>query len=153
MVCPRFFTFQLLSIFRYQVSHVMIRATQRRPTQWLKRVRNIAETEVNSLVESRRTRHIPMKIWKKTRNVTSVKITQHEHGLVTRPIYCPVVTFNDTLSCLCINIGARNVHGDNRDLTEFPWQIVRSKRDSQYFLRSRADTFMNTEVGGPPFAD
>ena len=119
----------------------------------MKRVKNIAEREVNSLVESRWTRQILMKIWKKTRNVTSVKIPQHEHGLVTRPIYCPVVTFSDTLSCLCINIGARNVPGDNRDLTEFPWQIVRSKRDSQYFIRSRAGTLMNTEVGGPPFDD
>ena len=68
----------------------MIGATQKRPTQGLKRVRNIAETDVSSLVESRRTRDILMKIWKQIRNVTNAKFTQHEHGLVTRPIYCPV---------------------------------------------------------------
>ena len=38
-------------------------------------------------------------------------------------------------------------------LAEFPWQIVRLKRDSQYFMRSGADTLMDTEIGGPPFAD
>ena len=61
-----------------------------------------------------------MNIGRKIRNVTSIKVAQHEHCQVSCPAYCPVVAVSDKLSCLWI-IRARNVHEDNRDLTKFSW--------------------------------
>ena len=60
----------------------MVRPPESRPTQCPECVRDVAEAQIDRLVEARRTRYALVQIRQETRDVSTVEVAQHKHSLV-----------------------------------------------------------------------
>ena len=79
---PGFLTFNQLSVFGHYVDDIMVRPPESRPTQCPECVRDVAEAQIDRLVEARRTRYALLQIRQETRDVATVEVAQDKHSLV-----------------------------------------------------------------------